>query len=412
MIEAKLQRADILHDHHRNEEALALLNEVISEDPECDEAYFQKAWVFLDMKNRKKEALVAINHAIAIDPEFATYTASKSIILSQLDREKEALTVARSAIEQDSDISLAWVAQATAHGGMNQWAKAETSIRKALELNPDDTTASNLLSVYLRMQGKLETTEAEIQQRLSENAEDDFTHANAGWLALQQGDYAKAETHCMEALRIDSTSEYARSGLLEVYKARSWFYRLYLRWVFFIQKFSEKSQFAIIIIIYIGFRVLRGMAHAVHPGLGFLLGLAFLLFVFGSWIAGGMGHFLILKDRVARHALNAAEKRDGLAVGGMFLIGLLLAVIGLVTSHLSWAGAGGALLASTLPASRVFLNDSIAGRVIFGSAWLASIGIAVSTVVQNDVKMISYAVLLSFLCTWLGMIPALNKTPD
>ncbi|BDS06672.1 hypothetical protein NT6N_17120 [Oceaniferula spumae] len=412
MIEGKLQRADLLHDHHRYEEALALLDEVLREDPDCDQAHYQRAWNLLEIPGRKKEALDSINAAIALDPEFAYYTAIKAVILTKLDRDKEALTVAEAAIVQDPDLGIAWVAKASAYMGMNQWAKGEEAARKALELNPDDTSAANLLSLFLRLQGKLDSSQESIEQRLSEDAEDAFTHANAGWVALQRGDYKRAEEHCMESLRIDPEMEYGRAGLLESYKARSLFYRLYLKWVFFIQKYSEKSQWIIIIGIYLAFRFLRGFLTTVHPILGAAVGLLFIFFVFGSWIANGLGHFIILKDRTARMALVPSEKRDAWAVGGVLCLGILLVIAGVTVGPLGLAMGGACLMLSAIPASRVFLNGSLVGQLIFGGAALVAYGCAVGVMLTGEATYLNVAVIVCFISTWLGLVPSLNKDAD
>lgn len=412
MSDGRLQRADLLHDHHRYEEALALLDEVLSDDPDNDEAHYQRAWNLLEIPGRKKEALTSINTAIALDPEFAYYTAVKAIILTKLDRDTEALAVAQAATTQDPDLSVAWLAKASAYMGLNQWAKGEEAARTALELDPDDTSAENLLSLFLRLQGKLDSSQDSIDQRLAKDAEDPFTHANAGWVALQRGDYKKAEEHCMESLRIDPELEYGRAGLLESYKARSLFYRLYLKWVFFIQKYSEKSQWIIIIAIYVAFRFLRGFLSSVHPVLGAAVGLLFIFFVFGSWIANGLGHFIILKDRKARMALKPAEKRDALAVGGVMSVGLLLVIAGVTIAPLGLAMGGAALMLSAIPASRVFLNDSVPGRIIFGGAAAVAYGSAIAAIVTGSSSYLNIAVIVCFLSTWLGLVPSLNKGSD
>ena len=411
-IAGKIQRAEILHDHHRNEEALVLLNEILAEDPNCEEAHYQKTWVLLEIPGHKKEALESIHEAITLDPDFAPYTATKSIVLNRLDRSTEALTAAQTAIAQDPDLPMAWIAKAGALGDKNEWAKAEEAARKALELDPDETTAANLLTLYLRMQGKLDASSENIEDLLSEDAEDPFTHANAGWVALQQGDYAKAEKHCLESLRIDPENEYARSGLLEAYKARSLFYRLYLKWVFFIQKFADKGQWIITIGIYIAYRVLRGAMNSIHPVLGAILGILFLIFVFGSWIASGLGHFIILKDRIARLTLKPAEKRDAWAVGGAFCLGLVIVIVGLTLAPIMVAAAGGVLMISSIPASRIFLNGALAGQVIFSLITLSCYGLAVATAATNEISYAWAAVAIGFLSTWLGLIPNLEKDPD
>jgi len=412
MNEGKLQRAELLHEHRRYDEALALIGEVLSDDPNNEGAHFQRALNLLDMPGRNKEALESIDNAIALDPEFAHYMAFKAVILSKMDKDNQALTAAQKATTMDPDLGFAWVAKAQAYMGMNEWAKGEEAARTALELDPDDTSAANLLSLFLRLQGKLDSSQESTEQRLSEDAEDAFSHANAGWVALQRGDYVKAEEHCRESLRIDPEMEYGRSGLLEAYKARSLFYRIYLKWAFFIQKFSEKNQWVIIIGIYVAFKFLRGFLATVSPILGAAVGILFIFFVFGSWIANGLGHFIILKDRTARMALVSAEKRDGWAVGGVLCFGLLLVLYGVLVGPLGVAMGGAALMLSAIPASRVFTNGSMAGRFVFGGVAIVAYVCAVCAIFTGESMYLTAAVTVCFISTWLGLVPSLNKGLD
>lgn len=412
MIAAKLQRADLLHEHRRYDEALAVLAEVLMIDPDCASAHFQKTWNLLELSGKKPEALDAIDTAVSLDPEEPVYRATRSLVLSRLRREKEAIVAAESAIAQNPELGLGWMAKAEALVGQGKWEEAEGAIRTALAIDPDDIGAANLLAHVLRMQNRLDVSSDEVGKRLAKDAEDPFSHANAGWVALQKGDRAQAEEHFREALRLDSESEYARSGLLESYKARSLFYRLYLKWVFFIQKYSERNQWIIAIGIYLAFRFARGFLSAVHPLLGAAVAVVYVLFVFGSWIASGIGHFIILKDPLARLTLNGDEKKDAWAVGGMFMCGLVMVLCGVTFLPLFVAVAGATLLASTIPASRIFLNYSKWGKVVFSSITVVIYCCAVSILTTGDYMPAGLALLLSFGSTWLSLIRGLYQSVD
>lgn len=415
----KLLRALQLREFHRHEEAVALLVEHLAQDPEDAAAHAELATTRMEMPGQRRAALESIETAIGLDADNAAFHALRSFILSQLDRDKEALQAAERAIGLDPDADLGWVAKCAAHSGMNNWPEAEAAARRALELNPDNETADNQLAMCLRMQDKVEESRAGVGRRLERDPDDPFAHANAGWAALQRQERDRAEEHFREALRLDPEFEYARLGLRESYKARSAFYRLYLRWVFFMQKHMQGKQFLIIIGIYVGFRFGHTLLEQVHPLAAVALLAVYLLFAFWGWLASGIGHFLLLKDRVARLSLTGREKLDGLAVGGGFFAGLLLLILGATILPLPVAVFGGALMAGAIPASMVFVNDSRPGRLVFAGLALVVYGAGLVVMVEElfasawfsgwSGGLLGLGILAAVGSTWLGMVPALRS---
>lgn len=412
---SNITRALQLRQLHRFEEAVALLMEHLAQFPEDAGAHAELAVTRLDMPGERARALESINTAVGLDADHPTFFALKGLILSQLNRDKEALEAAEIAVGLDPDLELGWIAKASALGGRNMWAEAEVAARQALALNPDNEMAANQLAVFLRMQDKVDESRHGVEKRLERDPEDGFAHANAGWAALQRQDQGKAEEHFREALRLDPEMEYARLGLREAYKARSAFYRLYLRWVFFMQKHMQGKQFLIVIGLYVGFRFGHTLLEKVHPLAAVALLAVYLLFAFWSWLASGIGHFLLLKDRLARLSLTGREKLDGLFVGGGFFAGLLLLVLGVTVLPGPWVFLGGALMAGAIPASMVFVNDSKQGRLVFGALALVVYGAGAMITARGMLGLESMPGLLTVGLlaavggTWLGMVPGLRS---
>ena len=259
----------------------------------------------------------------------------------------------------------------------------DNSARTALSLDADDETASNLLAHTLRLQNRLDESEDEAKRRLARNPENAFSFANAGWAALQRGDVKGAESHFKESLRIDPEMEYARDGLKQSYRARSAFFRMFLKWSFFMQRFNANNRMAILIGLVIGFKVLRILAASVHPLLVIPVALAYYLFVFGSWLSDGLANFLILRDPVARLSLDRSEKIEGAVIGLFFFGGITALVAGLALTIHPLAVVGGILLIAALPASMVFTNPSIKGRFVFSAVGVAIL--VLGTVMAFDV---------------------------
>ncbi len=271
----------------------------------------------------------------------------------------------------------------------------------------------------MRAQGKLDAADHSDMRRLSRNAEDPLSLANAGWTALQRGDRAKAEEFFRESLRIEPDNEYARDGLLQAYKSRSHFYRLYLKWVFFLQRYTSGKQMAIIIGLFLLYRFSTRVLRESHPIIAAVIVFAYLFFAFGSFVAPGLGHFLILTDPLARLSLNFREKLDGLAVGLPVLLGVAGLVLGITVLPTPVALFGGCLLAASIPSSLIFRNYARAGQILFGTialfAVLTGIIQLVEWAVPNDTlialssALFPITVLSVVLCTWFSGVPGLTR---
>lgn len=412
----QVELARLMRERHRYDEAEASLLQHLAQFPDDPEAYCELALTRMQMEGRDRDSLEAIEKAIGIVPENAWMLAVKAWILSSMSRHDKAIAATDEAIRLDPQCTLAWIARGRALGGREQWKSAEEAVRQALKIDPDDSEANNLLSLYLRLQGRTEEADYYTATMLSRNAEDDVALTNAGWTRLHEGRHREAEQLFMDALRIAPDSEYARSGIREAYKARSAFYRLYLRWVFFMQRFRGPTQFIIIIGLFFGFKFLFRQAANINPSLGIGLVFLYTLLIFWVWLASGLGHFIILLDRRARQSLNRPEKWDGILVGGFFFVGLMLLAGGLATATVPLTIFGAGLITAAVPNSLVCLNESRAGQIIFGLTGIgcmlsACLGVAVS--LSGNDPTAAYAFLgmnlvAAMLTTWAGNLSFLR----
>ncbi|MFT4547800.1 MAG: Tfp pilus assembly protein PilF [Verrucomicrobiales bacterium] len=413
----KLARARLLRAQGRHEEAEAFLIEAIASNPTDPDAFCELALCQLCIPEKKKSSLDSIDRALALEPT-AEFFAVKAMVLNALDREQQALTFADKAIALDPDESFHFYVKAAALAGLSRWAAAEAECRMALTLDADDKAAKNLLAIVLRMQGKKWETEVAVDQLLSENPEDAWAHSNAGWAALTNSDYKKAEKHFRESLRLDPGDEQSRSGLLEAFKARSPLYRAYLKYVFWMARFQQKTRWLIIIGIYIGFRIGRVILEKVHPLLAVVFVFVYLILVFGGLLASGVGNLLILMDRSARYALNKREVIEALFVGGGFFGGILMVIAGFGFGLLPLVFVGGAITIGAIPLSLTFTNDSANGQKLFGAIgafvyvvgfWAAGQWMMSGAISEATSTLIGFAALAAVLCTWIGNVESLRR---
>lgn len=418
---AAFTRARMLRQHRRHEEAVALLLGHLAQEPDDPAAYLELALNRSEIPGAKKLALEDAKKATGLLPEHAFPLALQSNILSSLDREKEALPLAESAITLDPEDTYAWNAKTVALCGLSRWKEAEDNARRTLELDPDDETASNLLAHALRLQNKLEESSHESRRRLERDPENAFSFSNAGWAALQRRQVQEAENLFKEALRLDPELAHAKAGLKESYKARSGFYRLFLRWAFFMQRFNEKNRVFILIALVVGFRVVRGIAAAIHPLLVIPVVLVYYVFLFGTWLSSGIANLLILKDPVARMSLDPGEKAEGVVVGVLFVGGLALLTGGMAAGMIPLAVIGVTMMVAAIPSTLVFTNESRKGQLLFGGFMIAILGLGTFLALDlaahpgqsigggNSSSAMMIAILLAVATTWLSAVPSLRQ---
>jgi len=415
-----IDRARLLREHRRHEEAVAALHQYISGEPDDAQAHVELALNRLEMPGQRALALDDVRRAVALEPDNAFFQALHAQVLSQLDQHGAALPIADQSIAMDPENDYAWYVKAVALTGLSRWKEAEDALRQSLELDPDDVSASNLLSHVLRMQNRLDESERETSRRLARDPENAFSLANAGWAALQRHKPAEAENLFRESLRIDPELDYAREGLKESFRARSAFYRLFLRWAFFMQQFSEKNQFWIIIGIVFAFRMIRKAAVAIHPALLIPLFFLFYVFIFGTWLSTGIANLMILRDPSARLSLDRREKLEGIIVGGGFVVGFLSGIAGFPAEMPLLTLAGAVMMLGAIPCSMVLGNVSRLGRVVFGIGTLlvyllgaAGMGFFIktpgATLMDGGGAALAGPLIATAILSWLGMVKALRK---
>src|SRR5258706_135859 len=156
---------------------------------------------------------------------------------------------------------------------IGRYADAENAFRAAL-------------AQALRLQNKMAENAGHLAGMLARDPEDPYTHANAGWAALQRGRHREAEVHFREALRLNPAFDSAREGLLNSFRARSPIYRAYLRYCFAMQRLSSGSRWAVIIGLYLAAR----FGSRMKGGLGLAVMALYFLFVLWGLVARPVGH--------------------------------------------------------------------------------------------------------------------------
>lgn len=412
---AVVQRGLILVQQGQFHMAREYLLRATAENPHDPRALALLATCQYHIDGEEETALTTVERALALAPLEAEYHALRAWILLALHRPRPALASAAEALQLDPTCVTALTAEASAYVVQENWAAAEGAARRALEIDPENAHAANLLAETLRIQGRREETDAHLAARLARDPLDPRTHTIAGWAALQRGDRAQAEDHFVEALRLDPNLDWARSGLIETFKARSRLYRGYLRWNFAMGRLSVGQRYALLFGLYFGARFLR----TVLGRAGIIVAVLYLLFVLWTYLASAIGNFLLLLDRRARLALKDAEEWEGLLVGCTLCNGLLLLVLDALTRLPALREFGLGLVGASIPFALTFTNQSKSGRSLFGAIAVFSLSAGllacVSTLGGSFIppavtRTLGWtAFFLVIATTWLGNVRSLHR---
>lgn len=368
--QASLLRADMLLRQGRFQEAEQYLVESLAANPTDGEILHTLAIAQLHQEQRAKTALKTIENALAQNPAQPVYHATKARILVALDKPAQALAAADDAIRLEPANTYAFTARTSALLAMEKWPEAEASARHALALDPTDTLAANQLATALRLQGRTTENVAQISGMLAQDPLNPFTHASAGWNALQMGERALAEKHFLEALRLDPEMEYARKGMLEAFRARSAFYRMYLNYAFWMLRMPSRTRLVLIVSAYFLFRLVSKLARETGNVLLYVVVFLYILFALWTHYAIPTGNLIVLSDRWARHALRPLEKLEALLVGGGVVAAVPLLILGFAFDDLAIMGAGVTLIAAAMPLRYTLTNKQPWGILLFGGATL------------------------------------------
>lgn len=370
--ESAFERGSILRSQRRVDDAITAFKEALALDPNHAASLTSLAICWSEKEGFGEQALDAAQRAVSVEPEDSF---ARTVLASienaqakdgQTGRIKQALETSEQAVGLDVENDVAHAVQASILMRLKKYPKAEMVARRALSINVDNTMATEVLSAALLMQKKDADNQGLIDYHLQRSPEDDSAHVSAGWQALMESKYEVANTHFLEALRLNPMNERARLGLVECYRARSKLYALQIKFTRFMMQFTEGKQTAILIGGFIFYRFAYGAVSKVSPMLGYLILGLWLTFALWSHLIRGLSTFLILFDRPARQALRRIEKTEGLAVGGAIALSVIALGVAGIFGAPAYAMLALALLFAGVCNAAAFVNSHYVGRYFYG----------------------------------------------
>ena len=413
--DAAFARGRLLQTQHRIQDAIACYKQALALDAQHTPSYLMLALCWMNEPDTAAQSVDAARRAVALEPENAF---ARSVLALTLDANakdgqtsaiKAALQEAEAAVSLDPDSDFSHAVLARLHLRLRDFPQAEAAARAALALDTENTMAAEVLSAALLLQKKDADNEDLIRYQLQRNAEDDSAHTSAGWMAIMRGDHRQANQHFLEALRINPMSENARMGLIESFRARSWPYRMQLKFAHFMNQFTEGRQTAIMLGGFFAYKLLSSYLKTVSPFLAAVVVGAWLLLVLWAHLARGFGSAFMVMDRFARQALRPREYWEGVVVGGLIFAAVSSLVLGYAWSLDEGRFAALACIFAAVVNAAAFTNDHWVGRYVYGVAaalsGLGALWIMVDVFAGSTLPLAgpigALAILLGVATTWM-----------
>ena len=375
MAAAMIERAQVLMQQNRYKEAGIILRDLLQQEPDNVVVLALLSQVKLE-QNQVAEAEQLINNAIGLRPDTDYLYYVKAIIARHADKYDEAENSLQQAVDlnpQGADYFALW---ASVKLIKKQYAAALEMADEALSLDPENILGLNIRSTALLKLNRKEDSFSTIEGALAHDPTNAATHTNYGWGLLEKGDHKKALGHFKEALKNNPDLREAREGMAEALKANYYFYRLFLRYAFFMSNLTSKYQWGVIIGFYVLSRALNGLARS-YPGLQPVLTpilVLFALIAFSTWVFTPISNLFLLLNPYGKYLLDREARISSQGVG----ISLLICIVGLigylVLSEPSWLVMAGFGFAMMVPLGSLFTIPQYKTVLMIYTAAMAVLG--------------------------------------
>lgn len=416
MTEYSLSKVGILIQQKKYDAAEKILRQLLAQEP--TNIHFMALLAELNLQqDRVEQAESVVEDAIGLSPDTAHLYFIKSRVDIQKDKYDDAETSIQQAIELDPYTADYFAWSANIKLARKQYEESLRLANQALEIDPEDLLALNVRSTVLIKLNRKEESFQTIEGALRNDPNNAYTHANYGWGLLEKGDHKKALKHFKEALKNDPDFGYAQKGMIEALKASNPFYRLFLKYSFWIGNLSAKYQWFVILGLYFGTRALNELAKA-RPALEpYLLPLIILLvlFAFSTWVIKPLSNLFLRFNPYGKFLLDRKEKMSSnfVAVSLVVLITGLLLYAFLADERYLFVAAYG--LAMMVPLSVMFVPSKYNSLFIY-TIVMAVVGLtAIITAFANNpvFETLVYVFLIGFVAfQWLAnffMIRSSNR---
>lgn len=329
--EQQIKRAQILFSQKRFADAEKEFGQLISGNPHKAYYHCMLALCFL-YQLKFKQAEEHAQEAIGIEPSSSFPYYVSSLVFFNQQKTDQSKSMIDKAIGLDPFDANYFSVLASIWLSKKEWALALQKANEGLAVDPEHIDCLNARAKALIKLDDRNAAYDTINEALYFDPQNSYTHANLGWGLIEKGDYKKALGHFKQSLSIDPTNKYAKAGLVEALKAKYWFYRMFLRYAFWISNMKSKAQWAILIGFYLGSHVLRAIGES-YPQLEVIttpLVILYVLFALTTWLIGPLSNLFLRLNKYGKHALTEDAIQCSNYVGLSFLVSILSFVLYLV----------------------------------------------------------------------------------
>jgi tetratricopeptide (TPR) repeat protein len=215
------------------------------------------------------------------------------------------------------------------------WQDALGAALQGLTIDPENIECLNYRALSLSQLGKGDEAVEAVESAIAMAPLDASCYASSGWILLSHGkSQEKALEYFREALRLNPTLEWARSGIIEALKAKNPVYRLMLRYFLWSSRLNNVTRWVFTIGLYFAVRLLLvGLNEVGLKQLVIVVAIGYLLFVILTWIIDPLFTLLLRLDKFGRLALSETEIQQSNCWGACFGITILCIAVYLFTTH-------------------------------------------------------------------------------
>lgn len=324
----QLERARLLYAQSRYDQAEEASRRALAEEPNDPFAHALLALCLLQ-RDRHDEAEREANLAVSLGADLAYSHFVLGMVQMGRGRMPKAENAFRESVRIEPEDPDYYAVLAHVLGEQKRWLESLATSEEGLRLDPEHVGCINARANALREMGRGKEAEQALEDALAADPQDALTHANLGWTCLEKGKHEKALEHFREALRIDPTFEAARLGIVEAMKAKYFLYGIFLRYFLWMGKLSRAAQWAVVIGVFLFFRVIRGVMKS-RPDLApwllpvMIVGTAVVIM---TWVADPLFNLVLRLNRFGRLALSPEQIRASNGIGAC-LLGALASLAG------------------------------------------------------------------------------------
>lgn len=351
-----LTRAQLLVQQGRWDLAERELRQALAEDSQNAEAHYLLALCLLQKKDydaAQTEAQMAIHLA----PEEPTAHYVLGHILYERRHYEEATAALEESLRLNPYQSSAFAMIGQIALAEKRWQHALDAVDQGLAIEPEDIQCTNLRAIALVKLGRRPEAGMTIDAALARGPEVALTHANQGWALLHEGEPKPAMEHFREALRLDPSIDWARMGIVEALKAKNFLYRWLLRYLLFMSRLSTRTQWILVLVLFLGNNYARGVA-AKNPDLApYIMPVlyAYALFVLFGWLGYPLFNLLLFTDKFGRYALSEDQRRGAICVGSVLAAAIAFGIGAWVRDDGLWGLTALNLFLLSLPTAGIFV---------------------------------------------------------